>query len=77
MQTKRMSMLETGFNLAAGLLLSIFVIQPIVFAIYDIHLGVGDNTAIAIIFTVVSFVRGYIVRRMFNRILVKRYESTI
>ena len=61
-----MSVVETVTNLTAGLLLSIFVVQPIVFSHYDVVLTHGDNTAIAVIFTIVSLIRGYITRRIFN-----------
>ena len=63
-----MSALEVTVNLIGGLIFSIFVVQPIVFWIYDIHLNLTTNTSIAIIFTAVSFVRSYIVRRIFNKI---------
>ena len=67
-QSKKHSALEAVVNVTTGLLLSIFIIQPIVFSIWDIHLTVGENTTIAIIFTIVSLVRGYAVRRWFNYI---------
>ena len=66
MQTKWQSVIEITANLIFGLLLSIFIVQPIVFGVYGIDFGHGDNTIIAIIFTAVSFVRGYFTRRFFN-----------
>jgi len=68
MQSKRHSVLEVTVNLVGGLLFSIFIVQPIVFAYYDISLDVTTNTSIAVIFTAVSFIRSYIVRRIFNKI---------
>jgi len=74
-QTKKWSIIEITFGLIFGLLLSIFVVQPIVFAMYDVDFGVAGNTQIAVIFTAVSFVRSYFVRRFFNWIHIK-YPQT-
>jgi len=68
MQSKKWSFFEISFGLVSGLLLSIFIVQPIVFGIYGISFGVATNTSIAIIFTLVSFIRSYTTRRLFNRI---------
>ena len=67
-QSKRHSLLEVLVNLLGGLGFSIFVVQPLVFSYYDINLDLTTNTSIAVIFTVVSFIRSYIVRRVFNKI---------
>lgn len=66
MQTKRWSAVESVVNMASGLLLSIYVVQPIVFQQYGVTFSDGQNITIAVIFTVVSLVRGYITRRIFN-----------
>ena len=63
-----MSILEVIVNLIGGLILSILVVQPLVFWFYDIKLDMSTNVEIAVIFTVVSFIRSYIVRRIFNKI---------
>jgi len=65
-QSKRMSLIETSTNLALGLLLSILVVQPIVFSYWHIVLAPTENITIAAVFTLVSLVRGYVVRRAFN-----------
>lgn len=65
MQTKKWSFYEVVFNTLTGLLLSIFVVQPIVFAQFDVDFGIGGNTTIAVIFTIVSMARGYASRRFF------------
>ena len=65
-QSKLISFIETLINVLLGLVLSIFIVQPIVFSYWDIHLNVGENTIIAIIFTTISVIRGYITRRIFN-----------
>jgi len=64
-QTRKWSAIEIGFNLIVGLITSIFIFQPIIFAAYGISLGVTGNTVMAVWFTAISFVRGYFMRRLF------------
>ena len=71
MQSKKWSLIEIVSGLIFGLFLSIFIVQPIVFGIYDIDFGFKDNTAIAVIFTAVSLIRSYFVRRVFNWVHIK------
>ena len=66
MQSKKGSIIEVVITLFISLGLSILIVQPIVFDMYNISLSVVDNTNIAVIFTIVSVVRGYIMRRFFN-----------
>ncbi len=65
-QSKLHSLIEQITNLTIGLLLSILVVQPVVFSYWNIQLNVAENVTIAGVFTVVSLLRGYAVRRMFN-----------
>ena len=76
-QSKLESLLENVLNVISGLILSIFVVQPVVFWYYDIHLEASENIMIAVIFTVVSIIRGYVWRRIFNKKLLKRMVNTL
>lgn len=71
MQTKKWSLIEIISGLIFGLVISIFITQPIVFGWYDVDFGVGGNTMIAVIFTIISLFRSYFVRRFFNWIHIK------
>ena len=75
MQTKLESVIETILNVLSGLLLSIFVVQPIIFPWFNIHTTVTENTIIAVIFTVVSILRGYLWRRYFNKRTMRRLKD--
>lgn len=66
-QSKKMSAIETSVNLMIGFCLAI-LIQRIVFPWFNIETHYLDNMIIAAIFTSISFVRGYIVRRIFENI---------
>lgn len=67
MQSKRMSMVETCTNVAIGYFVAL-ASQLAIFPMFDIHISLIDNLAIGAWFTVISIVRGYIVRRVFNRV---------
>ena len=68
MQSKTLSIVEVMVNLLGGLLLSIYIVQPLIFGLYGIELELATNVSIAVWFTLVSFIRSYVVRRIFNRI---------
>lgn len=53
-------------NVIIGYVLAI-IIQIIIYPLYGITISIYDNISIATIFTVVSLVRCYIIRRLFNR----------
>lgn len=66
MQKKRHSLLEVCISTAIGFVVSFFaniVVMPVVF---NIHPTMAQNTIATIFFTVVSIIRGYWVRRLFN-----------
>lgn len=48
-----------GYGVALGT-------QVVVFPWFGIHVNMGQHVAIGILFTVVSLVRSYYVRRLFN-----------
>jgi hypothetical protein len=60
-----MSILETLINTGTGFIISILTTQ-IVLPQYDCPVTLEQNMGITTIFTVVSIVRGYAVRRLFN-----------
>lgn len=66
-QSKRMSALEAATSTGIGLVVA-YTTQVIAFPFFGIH-GTSTSTHIGltVIFTGVSLVRGYLVRRLFNR----------
>lgn len=65
MQSKKMSLLETCLSTFIGLAVAIWT-QLICFPWFGIEIHLSQNFMIAGIFTVVSIIRGYLVRRLFN-----------
>lgn len=67
MQTKKQSVIESLTNIIVGLITS-FLIQLVIYPILDIPVSLNQNIIITIVFFVASFLRGYLLRRFFNKI---------
>ena len=67
MQTKKHSALETLTNIIAGLITS-FVIQLYLYPLLNIPVTINQNIIITFVFFIVSFVRGHVIRRIFNKL---------
>lgn len=61
------SALEAVANVALGYWIAIAA-QMAIFPLFGVNLPLGDNLLIGLLFTVVSLVRGYALRRLFNRL---------
>ncbi len=70
MQTKLGSLTETITNVVVGLLISL-VLNASIFPLFGWIITLQQNLTIAAIYTVVSIIRSYFMRRIFNRISVK------
>ncbi len=70
MQSKKMSLIETLSSVAIGYIISL-IAQIIIFPIFGINVSLTDNLLIGLFFTVVSIIRGYYVRRLFNWIKIR------
>lgn len=67
MQSKKMSLIESVINVAVGYFVALLA-QLIIFPILDIPVSIEKNIVIGLFFTVVSIVRSFTLRRIFNRI---------
>ena len=64
-QSRRHSFLESIQNVAVGYGIAILT-QIVVFPLFGIHIPIRDNLLIGVLFTIVSIVRSYALRRAFN-----------
>ncbi len=64
-QPKGMSLTESVINVLIGLVINVTA-QHYVFPIFGIYIGWDKNLAIAGIFTVISIIRSFALRRAFN-----------
>ena len=47
------------------------IMQPLIFYIFNIHINLSQDMEIGILFTFVSLLRSYLIRRLFNYIHIK------
>lgn len=64
-QTAKQSAIETCASTAIGFVVA-YVASYTVLPLFGHNVTHGDNFLITVIFTVISLVRGYFVRRLFN-----------
>ena len=71
MQSKKHSALEAVANVAIGYLISVAA-NVVVLPLFGYAVSVADGFAIGLVFTAISLVRSYALRRAFNRLSGKR-----
>jgi hypothetical protein len=74
MQTKKHSAIEAAVNVFIGYVVAILS-QMMIFPLFGIATSTSQNFQIAAWFTVVSILRSYCLRRIFNQIAVFYYRS--
>ncbi|CAA7618964.1 conserved hypothetical protein [Candidatus Terasakiella magnetica] len=62
-----MSMVEAAANVVIGYGIAVAT-QVLVFPIFGIHITLADDLAIGLVFAVVSLARGFMLRRVFERL---------
>lgn len=70
-QSRTMSLLETSLSTGIGLIVALLT-QIAVFPLFGFHPRIDQNLAITAIFTVVSIVRQYVVRRLFEAMHIRQ-----
>jgi membrane protein implicated in regulation of membrane protease activity len=66
-QSRKWSAFESLANVAVGYFVAVGA-QAVIFPLFGIHVAASDHLAIGGLFTVVSLVRSYALRRVFNRL---------
>ena len=64
-QTRIQSLVEVVLNVLIGYIIAT-ITQLIIFPLFGIYVGIGDQLLISLIFTVISIARGYVIRRWYN-----------
>ena len=66
MQTKKQSLIESITNVAIGYIVAV-ISNAAILPLFGVNLAFSDSMLIAVWFTVISVIRGYAVRRYFNK----------
>ena len=70
-QSRAMSFVEAATNIVVGYVLAL-AIQIVAFPLFGLNVSLLDNLVLGLLFTSVSLLRGYILRRLFERFRLKR-----
>ena len=65
MQSKKQSLIETLTSVFVGWLIGV-ILNLTILPLFDYNITVVDSLWVSLIFTVVSVIRGYVIRRFFN-----------
>ena len=66
MQSKKSSFVEAMVNTFIGLIITMAV-SPLIYWVCDVEMSYQKMTLCTVLFTVVSVLRNYIIRRWFNK----------
>lgn len=75
MQSKKLSLIESIVNVVSSFVIGV-ITQILVFPFYGLEISVMANISLTLIFSLTSFVRSYILRRIFNGISEKANEAS-
>jgi len=64
-QSRKMSAIESTTNIVVGVIIAL-ISQVIIFKLYGIPVSIKQNIEMTAYFTIISFVRSYLLRRIFN-----------
>ena len=67
-QSRTLSLVESATNVAVGYVLAILT-QLLVFPIFGLEAALQEHLVIGLAFVTVSLARGYVLRRLFERIM--------
>lgn len=70
MQSKKGSIAEAIVNTFIGYLVTL-ICSPLIYALAGVKLSAGTMNYIVIMFTILSVLRSYIIRRFFNKIILR------
>jgi membrane protein implicated in regulation of membrane protease activity len=76
MQSRKSSFIEAVMNVAIGFIIS-FIAQLIIYPAYGARFTLLDNLQIGILFTLLSLLRSYVIRRWFNGYIKKAAEAVV
>jgi hypothetical protein len=66
MQSRKNSLIESATNILIGYWCAVLT-QLIVFPIMKVDVSLNKNLMIGLVFTLISLLRSYVIRRVFNR----------
>lgn len=72
-QTRRHSFIEAWANIFVGFTIN-YIANLLIFPLFGMHISPIDNLLLGLIYTVISLVRSYVLRRWFNAVMLRAIE---
>lgn len=66
-QTKKKSFIEALINTFIGFMVTL-IFSPLIYWMCDVKMSIPKMNVVALLFTVLSVIRNYVIRRWFNKI---------
>jgi uncharacterized membrane protein len=66
-QTKKKSFIESLVNTFIGFIVTL-IFSPLIYWVCDIKISLPKMNIVALLFTILSVIRNYVIRRWFNKI---------
>lgn len=66
-QSKKKSLLESIINTFVGFMTTL-LISPFIYWICNVQINVSQISIVTLLFTIVSIIRNYVIRRWFNKL---------
>lgn len=73
-QTRTGSIIEAIANVCIGFWIN-FTANMLIFPLFGFHISPGANFVMGLLYTVISIVRSYVLRRVFNKIKKLHHRS--
>jgi hypothetical protein len=73
MQSKKMSLVEVTASTLTGYVIALGT-QSVIFPAFGIYISIGESALIALMFTLISIIRSYLFRRLFNYLTTRRIK---
>lgn len=67
-QTRLGSLIEALINVVIGFSIN-FIANLLIFPLFGMHISLGNNFLMGLIYTAISIARSYVIRRWFNSML--------
>ena len=73
-QSRRHSLLEAWANIIVGFSIN-YVANLLIFPLFGFHISLEANFIMGLIYTVISLVRSYVLRRWFNDVMLRAIDK--
>lgn len=75
-QSRKASLVEALVNIAVGMVIAFFT-QELILSAYGVPVSYKQNAEMTLIFTAISIVRQFVLRRVFNKLTTRKTKADL